>query len=101
MAPSSTNSWASRTSEQCQLSTSSVELIADPALHRWPGFFEFTYCQTELSATPLLDVQVKHGLAGGPNLQSITIVGFRPDDTVAPNYLGKYPDLVTPGCACL
>eukprot|EP01046_Picozoa_sp_COSAG06_P003172 COSAG06_NODE_120_length_23106_cov_18.311862_14_plen_389_part_00 len=61
--------------------------------NQWPGFFQFDYCQTELSATPLLDIQAR----ASANFQTFTIVGFRPDDTVAPNYLGKYPDLVAPG----
>ena len=62
------------------------------------GFFQFHFCQTEASATPLFDVQVHPaGVSSGPYLQSITIVGFRPDDTVAPNYLGRYRDLVAPG----
>ena len=69
------------------------------AANQWPGFFQFLFCQTEDSATPLLDVQVAPGLSDGPYLQSITIQSFRPDDTVAPNYLnnGRYPDLVPPG----
>jgi hypothetical protein len=67
--------------------------------NQWPGFFDFYYCQTELSATPLLDVQVAPGLRGTMGVQSVNIVGYRPDDTIAPNYLnnGQYPALVAEG----
>lgn len=68
-------------------------------LNARPGFFDFYYCQTELSATPLLDVQVAPGLDGTIGVQSVTITGYRPDDTIAPTYLndGMYPALVAPG----
>lgn len=58
-----------------------------------------TDSQTENSATPLLDVQVAPGLSGTMGVQAVTITGYRPDDTVAPNYLndGRYPALVPPG----
>ena len=85
--------------------------------NQWPGYFDF-YCalsahrsaqprpdparlltdtQTENSATPLLDVQVAPGLSGTMGVQAVTITGYRPDDTVAPNYLSGYPALVPPG----
>eukprot|EP01051_Picozoa_sp_SAG22_P002184 SAG22_NODE_96_length_20771_cov_33.186018_8_plen_321_part_00 len=78
-------------------------LVADEKVSRnlpsGPGFFDFYYCQTELSATPLLDVQVAPGLSGTIGVQSVTVTGYRPDDTIAPNYLndGRYPALVAPG----
>ena len=56
------------------------------ALGTWPGFFTFHYCQSEHSATPLLDVQAKPGLALFNGLQAITITEYMPADTVAPNY---------------
>jgi hypothetical protein len=39
---------------------------------QWPGFFDFLYCQTENSATPLLDVQARQGWHGHSTL-SLTV----------------------------
>ena len=65
---------------------------------QWPGFFDFLYCQTENSATPLLDVQVKPGIGGFEGIQQLTIQDYRPDDTTAPTYLNRgFPELVAPG----
>ena len=69
------------------------------ALGTWPGFFTFHYCQSENTATPLLDVQARSGLSLFNGLQAITITEYMPADTVAPHYLndGRYPSLVAPG----
>jgi len=84
---------------RCIFSGGAVQYQQLTPANQWPGFFQFLYCQTETSGTPLLDIQVKHGLSAGPQFQSVIVSGYRPDDTVAPNYLGhgKYPDLVAPG----
>ena len=69
---------------------------------QWPGFFDFLYCQTENSATPLLDVQAKPGIAVFDGIQQLTVTDYRPDDTIAPTYLNHgFPDLVTPGTFAL
>jgi hypothetical protein len=62
---------------------------------QWPGFFEFLWCSSEDSATPLLDVQVAEHVKTWEGLESITISDFAAADRVLPRYLGKYPALVS------
>jgi hypothetical protein len=62
---------------------------------QWPGFFEFLWCTSEDSATPLLDVQVLEGVKVFEGLESVTISDFAAADRHKPQYLDKYPKIVS------
>ena len=62
---------------------------------QWPGFYEFLYCSSEDSATPLLDVQVAEHVKSWEGLESITISDFAAADRLAPRYLDTYKALTS------
>ena len=62
---------------------------------QWPGFYEFLYCSSEDSATPLLDVQVAGPVKSWEGLESITISDFAAADRLTPRYLDRYKALTS------
>jgi hypothetical protein len=67
---------------------------------QWPGFYDFFWITTEVSATPLLDVQVARGLPAFMGVQSVTIIDFNAADVMMPHYLRKYPQLTPASVGC-
>jgi hypothetical protein len=51
---------------------------------QWPGYYEFLWCTSEDSATPLLDIQVAVGVKLFEGLESLTISDFSAADRVSP-----------------
>ena len=54
---------------------------------------DFNWITSEVSATPLLDVQAAPGLKYFAGVQSTTIVDFNSADTLEPHYMENYPSL--------
>lgn len=51
---------------------------------QWPGYYEFLWCTSEDSATPLLDIQVAPGVKQFEGLESVTISDFSAADRLTP-----------------
>ena len=67
---------------------------------QWPGFYDFNWITTEVTATPLLDVQVAPGLEYFAGLQSITIYDYNGADIMMPHYMRPYPALNRSSVEC-
>jgi hypothetical protein len=67
---------------------------------QWPGFFDFNWITTEVTATPLLDVQVAPGLEYFSGLQSVTIYDYNAADLSMPHYMRSYPALTKSSVEC-
>ena len=67
---------------------------------QWPGFIDLKYITSEVSASPLLDLQVAPGLKHFAGLQSINILNYNGADTMEPHYLRRYPDLNPKSVGC-
>jgi hypothetical protein len=67
---------------------------------QWPGFYDFNWITSEVSATPLLDVQVASGLEYFAGLQAVTIYDYNAADVNMPHYMGDYPALSPQSVHC-
>ena len=69
-------------------------------LVRWPGFYDFNWITSEVSATPLLDVQAAPGLEHFAGLQQVTIYDYNGADVTMPHYMRSYPALDPASVQC-
>jgi hypothetical protein len=67
---------------------------------QWPGFYDFNWVTSEVSATPLLDVQVAPGLEYFAGLQAVTIYDYNAADVSEPHYMRDYPALTPESVKC-
>lgn len=67
---------------------------------QWPGFFDFNWITTEVTATPLLDVQVAPGLRYFSGLQAVTVYDYNAADIMMPHYMRPYPALAKSSYQC-
>ena len=67
---------------------------------QWPGFYDFNWITSEVSATPLLDIQVAPNVKYFAGLQQVTVYDYNAADVAMPNYMRSYPALTPHSVQC-
>ena len=85
---------------RCTMSGGAFQYQQLVAGDQWPGFFDFNWITTEVTATPMLDVQVAPGLEYFAGLQSVTIYDYSAADISMPHYMRPFPALTKSSVEC-
>ena len=67
---------------------------------QWPGFYDFNWITSEVSASPLLDVQVAPWVKSFVGIQSVSVINYNGADIMEPHYLRPYPRLTPASVGC-